>query len=217
MKRNLRSWILCLPTAALLLTIVTACSAPSPENPASSEDANVSTTSSETTTAGTPESKVSSKSSTTSTSESTVSSESPTASIPEPAVSTVTVDYALREESVEPVILSSSASDCLLCFTADGPVSDFTLLDLTLEDVSDDGIPTFSASPAVDPARTLLSPETPVIVSIPLWGTLPSYGISYRDNQGNLHGFALILSGYDGTILLQKGTLAQTTFVLNGI
>ena len=93
----------------------------------------------------------------------------------------------------------------------DGPVRDFTVLRLGMEEYYDDGSILFSAEPI---AMGDLSPENPVAVSLSFLGTIPNYGVSYVDGNGVLHRFALIESGYDGSILLDEADPLEEDFVL---
>ena len=47
-------------------------------------------------------------------------------------------------------------------------------------------------------------------------GDLPAYGISYADAGGNLRRFAIEVSGYDGSVLLEEADPLETQFILPG-
>lgn len=56
--------------------------------------------------------------------------------------------------------------------------------------------------------------DTPVAVQLGFMGTIPNYGISYVDGGGNLRRFALVQSGYDGSVLLDEADPLETQFIL---
>ena len=77
-------------------------------------------------------------------------------------------------------------------------VYDFKFLGLSLTDVDENGNATYETTPILEIGDT--DKFTPFIIEAAFPGTLPSYGFSYLDEFGNLHEFALIQSGKDGTI-----------------
>ena len=108
-----------------------------------------------------------------------------------------------------------------LLFTTDSPVTEFTVLTLELKDVTETGAAIFSASPVVlekgvDSLPEVMTAGTPVAVQLGFMGTIPNYGISYVDGGGNLRRFALVQSGYDGSVLLEEADPTETQFILPG-
>ncbi len=108
-----------------------------------------------------------------------------------------------------------------LLFTTDSPVTEFTVLTLELKDFTETGAAIFSASPVVlekgvDSLPEVMTADTPVAVQLGFMGTIPNYGISYVDGGGNLRRFALVQSGYDGSVLLEEADPNETQFILPG-
>ena len=106
-------------------------------------------------------------------------------------------------------------------FTTDSPVTEFTVLTLELKDFTETGAAIFSASPVVlekgvDSLPEVMTAGTPVAVQLGFMGTIPNYGISYVDGGGNLRRFALVQSGYDGSVLLEEADPNETQFILPG-
>ena len=127
----------------------------------------------------------------------------------------VSVQYLTEEGDYDVVTIENGEYSCRLLFTADGPVRDFMVLSLFPEEYYDDGTIDFSTSPAVmDATQHTLSPGHPVVVELTFMGSIPNYGISYVDGNGNLRRFALIESGYDGSILLEEADPDCFEFVL---
>lgn len=129
----------------------------------------------------------------------------------------VFVQLAPEGGDYDEVVLESGPYSCRLLFTTDSAVEYFTLLELTLEVVRDDGTMTFSSYPAVQDAfLETLSPEHPIVVELVFPGDLPNYGISYLDTHGDIRRFALEISGEDGSILLREAEPDVFGFVLRG-
>ena len=87
-----------------------------------------------------------------------------------------------------------------LVFTADGPVTDFRFLALTLRDLGTDGGMTFDTEELY--ATDALAAGRPVVIGMTFAGDLPDRGISFTDENGSTRTFALALSGEDGSPLL---------------
>lgn len=85
-------------------------------------------------------------------------------------------------------------------FMAEGNVRDFKFLSLYCEDVLEDGTPVFTTEELYQTDR--LDPERPLLVEMTFWGTIPSYGISYMDQNGETRNFTVEMSGMDGSIHL---------------
>ena len=119
------------------------------------------------------------------------------------------------------VTLYDGPDSCCILFTTDSRVTDFTLLDLFAEDFTETGAVIFSATPVeLDGERgslpSVMTPDTPVAVQLIFPGDLPAYGISYVDAGGNLRRFAIEVSGYDGSVLLEEADPLETQFILPG-
>lgn len=119
------------------------------------------------------------------------------------------------------VTLYDGDGAAFLLFTADSPVTEFTVLTLELEDFTETGVTIFSATPVVleeglDSLPEVMTADTPVAVQLGFMGTIPNYGISYVDGGGDLRRFALVQSGYDGSVLLEEADPNETQFILPG-
>ena len=119
------------------------------------------------------------------------------------------------------VTLYDGPDSCCILFTTDSRVTDFTLLDLFVEDFTQTGAFIFSATPVEldeerDSLPSVMTPDTPVAVQLIFPGDLPAYGISYVDAGGDLRRFAIDVSGYDGSVLLEEADPLETQFILPG-
>lgn len=113
------------------------------------------------------------------------------------------------------VTLYDGPDACCLLFTTDSRVTDMSILSLFVEDVADDGTVTFSATlPGNDCQWETMTPNMLIAVQLIFPDTLPAYGISYRDVEGDLRRFTIELSGYDGSILLREVDPDESGFVL---
>ena len=134
----------------------------------------------------------------------------------------VSVDYL--PEGMLPdywVTLYDGDGAAFLLFTTDSPVTEFTVLALELKDFTETGAAIFSAAPVVleeglDSLPEVMTVDTPVAVQLGFMGTIPNYGISYVDENGDLRRFALVQSGYDGSVLLDEADPRETQFILPG-
>lgn len=119
------------------------------------------------------------------------------------------------------VTLYDGDGAAVLLFTTDSLVRSFTVLTLELTDFTETGAAIFSATPVVleeglDSLPEVMTVDTPVAVQLGFMGTIPNYGISYVDGGGNLRRFALVQSGYDGSVLLEEADPNETQFILPG-
>lgn len=87
-------------------------------------------------------------------------------------------------------------------FVTDHHVHNFKVLALSLENIEDDGTMTFSTEELY--TLDVLTPELPLLVHMTFYGTVPHYGISYADNNGIVHSFAVMQSGMDGSLILNE-------------
>ncbi len=119
------------------------------------------------------------------------------------------------------VTLYDGPDSCYILFTTDSRVTDFTLLDLSVEDFTETGAVIFSATPVEldeerDSLPSVMTPDTPVAVQLIFPGDLPAYGISYVDAGGDLRRFAIEVSGDDGSVLLEEADPLEMQFILPG-
>ncbi len=99
-------------------------------------------------------------------------------------------------------IADTDESQEKILFMAHSTVKDFQVLSLSLEDVDENGKVTFSTEKIY--SLDALTPERPLMVGMTFYGTIPSYGISYVDENGAARSFAVEISGMDGSLILQE-------------
>lgn len=116
----------------------------------------------------------------------------------------VMADYAENTsyEDCEFFVADDSEYATWIVFFCDEDVSDFKVLSLFLEDVSEDGTPIFTKTELYETEK--LDSEKPLMVEMTFMGDTPSYGISYVNENGETKTFAVEMSGMDGSILLSE-------------
>ena len=122
----------------------------------------------------------------------------------------------LGEYDLDRVTLYDGPDACCILLTSDSWVSSLNLWSLFVEDVGDDGTITCSATLAGEDCHwDTVTPDTPIAVQLIFPGDLPAYGISYEDQQGVLHCYAIEISGEDGSLLLREADFNGNRFVLH--
>ena len=111
-------------------------------------------------------------------------------------------DVLSQYPDYEEFIADESGQQESVVFTTNVDVSNFMVTALTLEDVSEDGKITFSVEDLY--VLDTLTPERPLVAAIPFFGAIPTYGISYEDNDGTVRNFTVEVSGKDGSLILQE-------------
>lgn len=124
-------------------------------------------------------------------------------------------DAELLTDYDEYNVSESSEPQARIVFTTDIPVESFTILELTLVDVSENGNMEFEAYP-VTPRIFDLRPDRPLVIGLTFAGDIPCYGFQYDDANGNCRRFALEISGEDGSILMREADREYVRFVLSG-
>ena len=118
----------------------------------------------------------------------------------------VNVDYAdgivTEATNYDWFTADDSPDSTKVLFMAEGNVRDFKFLSLFCEDVLEDGTPVFDVEELYQADR--LDPERPLLVEMTFWGTIPSYGYSFVDDNGETQRFTLEMSGMDGSIYIGK-------------
>lgn len=100
------------------------------------------------------------------------------------------IDEAATEESgAEPMLIST-----------DKEISNFKLLKLSLAEFDDNGNIKFTTQTLYKQKE--LTADCPLKLTVPIYGTIPSYGISYTDTDGSEKISSINLSGEDGSIQL---------------
>lgn len=109
--------------------------------------------------------------------------------------------------------ISASEPQSYIVFTTDSFVDCFTILELTLTDVSESGNMEFDAYPAL-PQISGLIPDSPLAIGLTFAGDIPCYGFQYEDENGDVRRFALEISGEDGSILIREASREYYNFIL---
>ncbi|MGN0688231.1 MAG: hypothetical protein ACI4KA_09005 [Oscillospiraceae bacterium] len=124
-----------------------------------------------------------------------------------PAVTaSVSLQYAedILSDSTEydEFVADESEPQTKIAFTTDTEISDFKLLALTCDDISDDGEITFSVQECF--RQDKLVPERPLVIGLTFIGDIPNYGFSYIDSDGTSRRFTIAMSGMDGSLIMQE-------------
>ena len=83
------------------------------------------------------------------------------------------------------------------------PVEDFTVISLSLQDISEDSTEIHFDVTELYEYGTL-TPDLPLGVTLTIYGTIPSYGISFTDPSGAHRLFGVTMSGMDGSLNLME-------------
>ena len=89
-----------------------------------------------------------------------------------------------------------------VAFTAAEPVDHFKVLALQYGPIDEEGNIRFFTTELHD--HGTLTADRALVVEMVFEGTIPGYGISYMDAQGNTRLFSVEVSGYDGSLLLRE-------------
>ncbi len=89
-----------------------------------------------------------------------------------------------------------------ILFIAEGTVTDFSFLSLSIKDVDENGKATFDTESLYN--LDTLTEEKPLEVTLTFYGDSPAYGISYKDAQGVTKNYTVTISGEDGSVVLSE-------------
>ncbi len=89
-----------------------------------------------------------------------------------------------------------------ILFIAEGTVTDFSFLSLSIKDVDENGKATFDTESLYK--LDTLTEEKPLEVTLTFYGDSPAYGISYKDAQGVTKNYTVTISGEDGSVILTE-------------
>lgn len=106
------------------------------------------------------------------------------------------VDYSNYDEFTA----DESDARVRILLSSDSPLADFKVLSITALDADEGGTLRFVSQ--VLHAQDSLNPDRPLVLNMTFFGDLPSYAISYTDENGTEKIFALTLSGKDGSLQL---------------
>ena len=76
------------------------------------------------------------------------------------------------------------------------------LRSLSLTDVAQDGGVSFDGEVIYE--RDSIGPDAPLVVKIAFPGDIPSYGLRFTDAGGTLRQYAIGMSGYDGSLIMEE-------------
>lgn len=123
-------------------------------------------------------------------------------SMEEPSVCAQWIDDVYLEPNGYDVFTADdNAEQRQVVFIAISKVSDFKVLSLSFEGVSENGSMVQFATTELY-GQSVLAPERPLMVGMSCDSTIPCYGISYVDENGVTRNFAIEVSGMDGSVLL---------------
>ena len=83
---------------------------------------------------------------------------------------------------------------------ADSAVRNVKVLHLDFVSVDDNGKVSFNSTELF--RKDTLEPRHPLVIAIPFFENIPQYGVSYEDENGRTHRFAITQSGKDGSLEL---------------
>ena len=98
--------------------------------------------------------------------------------------------------------VDESEYSTMILFLAEGTITDFKFLSLTVTDVDDNGRMSFDTE--VLYTLDTMHEGKPVEVTLTFYGDTPAYGISYKDASGATKNFTVTLSGEDGSPVLTE-------------
>ena len=124
---------------------------------------------------------------------------------PEEAAAPAAVDAVWAEEIGTDGSLFFAAdtdSDTKVAFITDKTVTEFKVLSVRVEGISEDGKAEISAETVY--LQEKLEPGQPLVVNMTFYGDLPNYGIAYTDADGTVRSFTVSISGDDGSVVLSE-------------
>ena len=107
---------------------------------------------------------------------------------------------SFNEDSCDFYSVEQSEYSTMIVFTTDGVLQDLKLLSLFMNDVDEAGNPEYTIDEIY--SYGTLESYRPLIVELTFYGDMPSYGVSYTDENGETRCFAVSVSGYDGSLEL---------------
>ena len=117
----------------------------------------------------------------------------------------VTADYSEKISDYAEYItytVDESEYSTKVLFMAEGTVTDFSFLSLSIKDVDENGKATFDTESLYKLDK--LTEEKPLEVTLTFYGDSPAYGISYKDAQGVTKNYTVTISGEDGSVILSE-------------
>lgn len=119
----------------------------------------------------------------------------------------LTIGYAEEplpadSDSYELCILSESENAILALIKTNADIHDLTVVELEVLDVSESGAWMYDWKPVREVPK--LTSDKMLIIQCTIDGTIPNTGIMYTDQQGQTHMYAILMSGMDGSLILNE-------------
>lgn len=99
-------------------------------------------------------------------------------------------------------IADVTENSVIVVLSVNEAVDNFRFLSLEYNDIDEDGNPCYNTRELYSIDK--FTPEKPFRVKMTMFGTIPSYGVSYEDTDGNLKTFSIQQSGRDDTLILDE-------------
>ena len=112
----------------------------------------------------------------------------------------VRVDDGEDKEDLPSVVVSDDEYSTWVTFTARRPVRDVQVLSLDMTGFDDDAGITFDTETVYKLDE--LNPDAPIRLSLTFYGDIPNNGISFVDEDGATHRYAVDMSGDTGALYL---------------
>lgn len=111
-------------------------------------------------------------------------------------------DYDIYSSKYDTLVIGErNENSSKIVFYTHEYIRDFKVMEISLQDVDENGNPTFSTDEVYS---ATLTEEIPLVVTLTFYGDTPSYGISYIDKDGTVKNYALSQSGMDGSLILSE-------------
>ena len=110
-------------------------------------------------------------------------------------------DLLKKYTKYESYTLSKDEPVIQVLFITDRTVTDVKLLELSFKDMDDDGNAAYDTK--VLHKVDKVTKDRPLLVDLTFYGTIPHWGISYKDADGT-HTCALTVSGKDGSLIVEE-------------
>lgn len=122
-------------------------------------------------------------------------------SVPFDGISIAWADDILPElTDYDEFVASSDEGSVRVVLTTDHNVENLKVLSLALENVDENGTTTFAKEELY--SHGMLTAKRPLVLSVIFYGTVPYYGISFTDDNGETKAYAIDESGMDGSVFL---------------